>query len=143
MTRNRLLVVAGGLALAATVSLVFGIVLVSRDVGSYIAGHYQQYAHDANANRYSCSGSPSQIADTLAHYKSPAARASDGGNEYLRYSDYVVIVGPDGTRPCSIRVEGLGAGYSHGSYVFLGPGFTPGSPSGGSGGSPGGPGGVK
>lgn len=143
MTRNRLLLVAGGLALAATVSLVFGIVLVSRDVGSYIADHYQAYAHDANANRYSCSGSPKQVADTLTHYKSPSARASDGGNEYLRYSDYVVIVGPDGTRPCSIRVEDLGAGYSHGSYVFLGPGFTPGSPSGGSGGRPGGPGGVK
>lgn len=143
MTRNRLLLIAGGLALAATISLVSGIVLVSRDVSSYVAGHYQEYAHDANAKRYVCSGSPKQVADTLAHYKSPSARASNGENEYLRYSDYVVIVGPDGTRPCSIRVEDLGAGYSHGSYVFLGPGFTPGSPSGGSGGRPGGPGGVK
>ncbi|MBI2698816.1 MULTISPECIES: DUF4247 domain-containing protein [Mycobacterium] len=143
MSRNRLLMIAGGLALAATVSLISGIVLVSRDVGEYIAGHYQQYARDANAKRYLCTGTPHQVADTLAHYKTPSARAADGGNEYLRYSDYVVIVGPDGTRPCSIRVEDLGAGYRHGSYVFLGPGFTPGSPSGGSGGSPGGPGGAK
>jgi hypothetical protein len=54
-----------------------------------------------------------------------------------------VIVGPDGNRPCSIRLEGLSAGYSHGAFLFLGPGFTPGSPSGGAGGSPGGPGGIK
>ncbi|MEQ0669918.1 DUF4247 domain-containing protein, partial [Mycobacterium tuberculosis] len=51
----------------------------------------------------------------------------------------IVTVGPDGTYPCIIRVENLSAGYNHGAYVFLGPGFTPGSPSGGSGGSPGGP----
>ncbi|WP_205877642.1 DUF4247 domain-containing protein [Mycobacterium camsae] len=143
MSRNRLLVIAGGLALAATVSLVSGIVLLSRDIGEYIAGHYQEYAHDASTKRYVCAGSPKQVADTLAHYKTPAARASNGGSEYLRYSRNVVIVGPEGTRACSIRVEDLGAGYGHGSYVFLGPGFTPGSPSGGSGGSPGGPGGVK
>jgi hypothetical protein len=120
-----------------------GLVLASRDVGSYIAEHYQEYAHDANGKRYACTGSPKRVADTLAHYKAPSARASNGSSEYLRYSRYIVVVGPDGIRPCSIRVESLGAGYSHGSYIFLGPGFTPGSPSGGSGGSPGGPGGSK
>lgn len=54
-----------------------------------------------------------------------------------------MIVGPDGNYPCSIRVEPLSAGYSHGAFVFLGPGFFPGSPSGGAGGTPGGPGGTK
>ncbi|MDP7702610.1 MULTISPECIES: DUF4247 domain-containing protein [unclassified Mycobacterium] len=143
MSRNRLLLLAFGLAVAGSAFLGVGLVLVNRDVGSYIADHYQEYVHDANARRYICSGSPRQVADTLAHYKTPAARASSGGTEYLRYRDHIVVIGPDGTRPCSIRVEDLGAGYSHGSYVFLGPGFTPGSPSGGSGGRPGGPGGVK
>jgi hypothetical protein len=143
VTRNRLLLIAFGLAVAASACLGTGLVLVSRDIGSYIAGHFQEYAHDANAKRYVCSGSPGQVADALARYKSPSARASSGGSEYLRYSRYIVVVGPDGVRPCTVRVEGLSAGYSHGSYVFLGPGFTPGSPSGGSGGRPGGPGGAK
>jgi len=31
----------------------------------------------------------------------------------------------------------------YGAFIFLGPGFSPGSPSGGAGGTPGGPGGVK
>ena len=43
----------------------------------------------------------------------------------------------------SIRVEDLGGGYSGGAFVFLGPGFNPGSPSGGVRGGGGGPGSVK
>jgi len=143
VSRNRLLWVAFGLAVAASAFLGVGLVLVNRDIGSYIAEHYQEYAHDANGKRYVCTGSPKQVADTLADYKTPSARASNGNSEYLRYSNDIVIVGPDGNYPCSIRVEPLSAGYSHGAFIFLGPGFTPGSPSGGSGGSPGGPGGTK
>jgi len=141
--RTRLFWIAGGLAVAAIVCLVFGISLQTKNIASYIASHYQEYSHDTNGTRYACTGSPGQVADSLAGYQKPAARASSGNNEYLRYSSNIVIVGPDGSRPCSIRVEGLNAGYNHGSFIFLGPGFTPGSPSGGSGGSPGGPGGTK
>ncbi len=143
VSRNRLLLISGALALAATASLIIGIMLLNKDIASYVAGHYREYSRDANGTRYACSGSPDDVADTLADYQEPAARASNGDNEYLRYSNNIVIVGPDGSRPCSIRVESLNAGYSHGAFVFLGPGFTPGSPSGGSGGRPGGPGGVK
>ncbi|MEB3983123.1 DUF4247 domain-containing protein [Mycobacterium sp. 663a-19] len=143
MSRKALFWIAGGLAAAAVASLVFGIVLLNKNIGSYIAGHYHEYARDANGTRYQCSGSPEEVADTLADYKAPEARADSGNSEYLRYSDSIVIVGPDGNYPCSIRVEGLGAGYSHGAFIFLGPGFTPGSPSHGTGGTPGGPGGTK
>jgi Domain of unknown function (DUF4247) len=143
MSRNRLFWIAGGLAVAAVVSLVFGIVLQQKDIGSYIAGHYREYSRDANGTRYLCTGSPEQVANTLANYQAPEARASNGDNRYLRYSNNIVTVGPDGNYPCSIRVESLSAGYSHGAFIFLGPGFTPGSPSGGAGGSPGGPGGTK
>jgi Domain of unknown function (DUF4247) len=143
VSRNQLLWIAFGLAIAGSACLGVGLVLANRDIGSYIAEHYQEYGHDANGKRYVCTGSPKQVADTLAHYQAPSARASKDNSEYLRYSRYIVVVGPDGTRPCSIRVESLSAGYSHGSYIFLGPGFTPGSPSGGSGGRPGGPGGSK
>ncbi len=39
MSRNRLFLVAGSLAVAAAVSLISGITLLNRDVGSYIASH--------------------------------------------------------------------------------------------------------
>jgi hypothetical protein len=143
VSRNRLFLVGAGLAILATGCLILGLLLQQKDIGSYIASHYSQYSSDANGKRYACTGSPKQVADTLATYDEPEARAANGASQYLRYSNDIVTVGPDGTHPCSIRVEGLGAGYSHGSFIFLGPGFTPGSPSGGGGGRPGGPGGTK
>lgn len=143
MSRNRLFVTAGLLAVGAVVCLTIGIILLQKNIASYVAGHYHEYAHDVNGTRYQCSGSPEQTADALAEYAAPEARADNGNSEYLRYSNNIVIVGPDGNYPCSIRVESLSAGYSHGAFLFLGPGFSPGSPSGGAGGSPGGPGGTK
>jgi hypothetical protein len=143
VSRNKLFVLALGLAASSILSLVFGISLQHKDIRSYIASHYQEYSRDAGGTRYLCTGSPSQVANTLSGYQSPAARADNGGNQYLRYDDAIVSVGSDGTHPCSIRVEDLAAGYSHGSFIFLGPGFYPGSPSRGSGGSTGGPGGTK
>jgi Domain of unknown function (DUF4247) len=143
VTRNRLFVIAVVLALASFTSLFFGISMQHKDIRSYIAAHYREYSHDADGTRYLCDGSPAKVANTLADYQSPAARASSAGTQYFRYDDAIVSVGPDGQHPCSIRVEGLGAGYSHGAFVFLGPGFYPGAPSGGAGGSSGGPGGTK
>ncbi len=129
MSRKGLFVLALGLAASSILSLVLGISLQHKDIRSYIASHYQEYARDAGGTRYQCTGSPTQVADTLTGYQSPAARASNGGTQYLRYDDAMVSVGVDGTHPCSIRVEDLAAGYSHGSFIFLGPGFYPGSPS--------------
>jgi len=143
MSRNRLFVVAVVLALTSFTSLFFGISLQRKDIRSYIASHYREYSHDADGTRYLCEGSPAQVANSLAGYQSPAARASNAGSQYLRYDDAIVSVGPDGQHPCSIRVEGLGGGYSHGAFIFLGPGFYPGAPSSGTGGSSGGPGGTK
>lgn len=143
MSRNRLFVIAGVLGAAAVACLIFGIILLQKNVASYVAGHYHEYARDANGTRYQCTGPPEKVADTLADYAQPDARADNGKTEYLRYSNNIVIVGPDGGYGCSIRVEPLSAGYSHGAFIFLGPGFSPGSPSGGAGGTPGGPGGIK
>lgn len=143
MSRNRLFVIAGVLGAAGVTCLIFGIILLQKNIASYVAGHYHEYARDVNGTRYQCSGSPDQVADTLADYATPDARADNGKTEYLRYNNNIVIVGPDGSYPCSIRVEPLSAGYSHGAFIFLGPGFSPGSPSGGAGGTPGGPGGTK
>ena len=143
MSRNRLFLVAGVLAIAAFVCLVSGIALLHKDIRSYVAEHYQEYFHDANGTRYVCEGSPAQVADSLAAYQAPAARAFSGGDHYLRFHRNIVIVGPDGPYPCSIRVERLSGRYNHGAFIFLGPGFYPGAPSGSSGGSSGGPGGSK
>lgn len=143
MSRNGLFGIAFALATTSILCLVVGLSLQHKDIRSYIASNYAQYSRDAGGTRYICSGSPGQVADTLAGYQQPAARATNGGTHYLRYDDAIVSVGADGTRPCTIRVEDLSAGYSHGSFIFLGPGFYPGSPSRGSGGSAGGPGGTK
>jgi hypothetical protein len=143
MSRNRLLLVAAALAVTSFTCLILGISLLHRDIRSYIAGHYREYSHDAGGTQCTCDGTPAQVADTLASYQDPEARAASAGSQYLRYDDAIVTVGPDDKHPCSIRVEDLGAGYSQGAFIFLGPGFYPGAPSGGAGGSPGGPGGTK
>ena len=143
MSRKGLFLLAFGLVAASFVSLISGTVLLHKEIRSYLAAHYQEYSHDAGGTRYLCTGPPTQVANTLVGYQRPAARASSAGTEYLRYDDAIVSVGPDGPHPCSVRVEDLAAGYSHGAFIFLGPGFYPGAPSGGAGGSPGGPGGTK
>lgn len=144
MTRTGLFWLAGGLALAGVVFLFLGISLQNKDIRSHVAENYAAYSHGAEATSYECTGSPSEVADRLAGYQRPEARATDRGIEYLRYDDDIVIVGPDGGRPCTIRVEDVrGSRYSGGGFIFLGPGFFPGAPAGGAGGSPGGPGGTK
>lgn len=138
MTRGQLFVLAGGLVIGAVLCLVLAASL-GPNIRSHLGEEYTAYGD----SRYTCDGTPKQAAEDIAEFQSPIAEASDRGSEYLRYSDDIVIVGPDGNRPCTVRVEDLDAGYSGGSFIFLGPGFNPGSPAGGSGGSPGGPDGTK
>ena len=142
MRRIHFFLLSGGLAVAAAACLYFGVTLLP-NIGSYVTDNYQRYSGSGDTARYACSGSPADVADDLAEAQDPEAQASNGKTSYLRYDENIVTVGPDGNRPCSIRVEGLGGGYNHGSYVFLGPGFYPGSPASGSSGSPGGPDGTK
>jgi len=142
VSRTVLFVISGLLAVAAATCLYFGVTLLP-DVRSYVNSNYQRYAGTGDSARYACSGSPSAVASDLADAQEPDTQASNGATTYLRYDDNIVTVGPDGNRPCSIRVEGLNGGYSHGMYMFLGPGFYPGSPASGSSGTPGGPDGTK
>jgi hypothetical protein len=131
MTRNNLFWLAGGLAVAGFVMLFIGISLMGNNIRSYVASNYQEYSRDGDGARYACDGTPDRVAHEIAQAQPPEAE------------DDVVSVGPDGGRPCSIRVEDTDARYSSGGFIFLGPGFTPGSPAGGSGGGPGGPDGSK
>lgn len=143
MTRTGLFWIAGGLAVAGAIFLLWGMSLMNNGIRSHLDDTYKQYSSDADGARYECDGSPQVVADQIAESSEPEAQARDGGNEYLRYEDDIVTVGPDGNHPCSIRVEDTDARYSSGGFIFLGPGFTPGSPAGGSGGGPGGPDGSK
>jgi hypothetical protein len=143
MTRTNMYWLAFGLAISGFVCLFWGISLMGKDVRSHLAGNYREYSRDGDGARYACDGSPQLVATELAQVYEPEAQARDRDTEYLRYEDDIVTVGPDGARECSIRVEDTDARYSGGGFIFLGPGFTPGSPSGGSGGSPGGPDGNK
>ena len=138
MSRNQYFLLAAALVALGGLFLVLGISRLA-DARSYVAKNYQEYATDSDGTRYACDESPGTVAAKVAAEEEPEARATDRGTEYLRYDDYIVTVGAHNARSCSIRVEDLAAGYSRGSYIFLGPGFTPGSPAGGSGGSPGGP----
>jgi Domain of unknown function (DUF4247) len=141
--RSNLFWLAGGLAVAGFALLFIGTSLMGNNIRSNVAGNYDEYSRDGDGARYACDGSPRLVANKIAEMQEPEARASDRGTEYLRYEDDIVTVGPDGGRPCSIRVEDTDARYSGGGFIFLGPGFTPGSPAGGSGGGPGGPDGSK
>lgn len=143
MSRNGLFGVAGVLTVLGALALISGMMLMNKDVRGHVSETYRQYSADGGDGRYECSGSPVSVADDIADYDAPESRASDRGSEYLRYSDDIVIVGPDGQYPCSVRVEDINSRYSGGGFIFLGPGFTPGSPAGGAGGSSGGPGGTK
>src|SRR3979490_726991 len=111
MSRMYLFVVCGGLAVAAAVCLYFGITLLP-NIGSYVTDNYQQYAGSGDTARYACTGSPNDVAAGLAEAEDPDGQARYGKTSYLRYDDNIVTVGPDGNHPCSIRVEGLAAGYS-------------------------------
>ena len=99
VSRNRLFVIAAVLAITSFTTLIFGISLQHKDTRSFIAAHYQEYSHDAGGTRHLCTGSPTQVADTLAGYQRPAARTSSAGSQYLRYDDAIVSVGPDGAHP--------------------------------------------
>ncbi|TFV60446.1 DUF4247 domain-containing protein [Mycobacterium sp. PS03-16] len=143
MSRGGLFTLSGILAVAGVIFLFLGVSLMGGNIRTYVAENYQEYASDGDGINYVCTGSPATVADDLAEHVPPEARTTDQGRTYLRYDDDIVIVGPDGARPCTIRVEDLGARYSRGGFIFLGPGFFPGSPSGGAGGSSGGPDGAK
>jgi len=75
---------------------------------------------------------------TTCEAQDPEAQVSNGRRSYLRYDDNIVTVGPDGNRPCSIRVEGLDSDIATARMCSWGR-LLPGSPASGSSGSPGGP----
>lgn len=130
-----------GVAVAVAVALLTACSGQS-DIRKFIADTYEQRSSTRDTATFASTDPVGTTTARIVQRKEPAARQADGGAEYLRYDDDIVIVSPD-PAGSSIRVEDLGGGYSGGAFVFLGPGFNPGSPSGGVRGGGGGPGGVK
>ncbi|SSC25423.1 Protein of unknown function DUF4247 [Klenkia terrae] len=106
----------------------------------FIRDTYSSTGRDGDGESFS---SPDPVGTTsadIAAAAKPAARQSDGGAEYLRYDDDIVIVTAS-TSGSTVRVEDVDGRYSRGYYSYLGTGFRPGSPA--SGGGDGGPGDGK
>ncbi|MCF6746526.1 DUF4247 domain-containing protein [Blastococcus sp. KM273128] len=106
-------------------------------VRDFLDGTYERTSTDDDTWVYS---SPDPVGTTtaaIADAVRPAERQADGGNEYLRYDDDIVIVSA-AAGGSTVRVEDLDGRYRSGFFAFLGPGFRPGSPAGtGGGGGPG------
>lgn len=109
-------------------------------VRDFLESTYERTEIVGDAAVYASPDPVGTTTETIVDAVPPAERQADGGNEYLRYDDDIVIVSaaPGGS---SVRVEDLDGRYRGGFFAFLGPGFRPGSPVGTGGG--GGPGDVK
>ncbi len=131
-----------------TTLLVAALVLAGCGIGSnvrnFVKDTYVLQSRSGDVATYSSRDPVGSTTSRIVGAVKPATRKADGGSEYLRYNDDIVIVSaaPGGS---TVRVEDLGGRYRNGFFAFLGPGFRPGSPAGGSGGfgGSGGPGGIK
>lgn len=104
------------------------------DVRDFLRDSYDLQNSSGDTDTYSSPDPVGTTTSAIVGATRPAERAADGGNEYLRYPDDIVIVSPS-PGGSSVRVEDIDGRYSNGFFVFLGPGFRPGSPAGGGGGS--------
>ncbi|WP_018635062.1 DUF4247 domain-containing protein [Parafrankia elaeagni] len=144
MTAARVARVAGttraafGLPLALPVALVVAVLPAcgsDNDARSWVADHYRRTGAQGDTVRYTSSDPVGRTAAAIAAGAAPAARATDRGNEYLRYADDIVIVSAAAAGAGStVRVEDLDDQFNRGQYAFLGSGFGPGSPADGDGG---------
>lgn len=132
---------ARSLVAATALAVLLGGCGAGGDVRGFLEDSYQRQGASGDTVTYTSAEPVGTVAAAIAAAEAPAARQADGGSEYLRYSDDIVVVGAAGGGGSTIRVEDLDAGYRGGAFIFLGAGFTPGSPAGGS--PAGGPGDSK
>jgi hypothetical protein len=127
-------------ALAAGAALLLGGCGIGDDVRNHLDDTYELQRTSGDSATYLASTPVGATTAAIVGAVPPAARQADGGSEYLRYDDDIVIVSaaPNGS---TVRVEDLDERYRSGHYSYLGPGFNPGSPAGGA--TDGGPGDGK
>jgi hypothetical protein len=107
---------------------------------NHLDGAYELLGESGDTATYLAPTAVGATAAAIAGALPPAARGADGGSEYLRYDDDIVIVS-GASNGSNVRVEDLDEGYRSGRYRHLGSGFDPGSPAGGA--TDGGPGDSK
>ena len=130
--RARLPVVLARLVLVGAVLVLAGCG-IGGDVRDHLDDTYDLQGTSGDTATYVAGTAVGATAAAIAGAVNPAARATDGGAEYLRYEDDIVIVSgaPSGS---TVVVEDLDERYRNGAYAHLGPGFDPGSPAGDDGG---------
>jgi hypothetical protein len=123
------------MALAAAVLALAGCG-IGNDVRNFIDNTYALQNRFGDTAVYASDDPVGPTTSTIVNAVNPAARAADGGAEYLRYDEDIVTVSaaPDGS---TVRVEDLDDRYRGGFFAFLGAGFRPGAPGAGSSGGPG------
>jgi hypothetical protein len=127
-------------ALVAAAALLLGGCGAGNDIDDHLDATYQVQNRSGDSATYTAATPVGTTVAAIAAAVPPAARQADGGSEYLRYDDDIVIVSaaPTGS---TIHLEDLDNRYRSGFFAFLGPGFNPGSPAGGA--TSGGPGDSK
>jgi hypothetical protein len=120
LTTKRLATFAAGLLAA-----LFLLTACGSAEQDYIEDTYDHVSTVGDTDIYRASSQVRPTADDIAQNTSPAARADDGVNEYLRYDENIVIVRPDTRGGSEISVEDLDGNFRRGAYAFLGAGFRP------------------
>jgi hypothetical protein len=117
-------------AVLAAAALLLGGCGVGNGVDDHIEDTYELQNRSGDSATYLATTPVGATAAAIAAAVPPAARQADGGAEYLRYDDDIVIVSaaPGGS---TVHIEDLDERYRSGYFLFLGPGFRPGSPAGG------------
>ena len=111
------------------------------DVRASLRDEFGDAARSGESETWQSPDPVGTVTGRIVGARDPLARRADGGNEYLRYDDDVVIVSPAPGGGSQIVAEDLDGRYRGGGFAFLGAGFSPGSPASGSG--DGGPGDAK
>ena len=116
--------------------LVLGGCGFDNDVRDFINNTYVLQSSNGDTAVYASDDPVGPTTSTIVNAVNPAARQADGGSEYLRYDDDIVIVSP-AVGGSTVRVEDLDGRFRGGFFAFLGAGFRPGAPGTGFGGGPG------
>ena len=105
------------------------------DIRSYLREEFGSSSRAGESETWQNNRPVGTVTAAIVGDREPLARRADGGNEYLRYDDDVVIVSAAPGGGSQILAEDLDSGrYRAGAFAYLGPGFSPGSPVPGDGG---------
>jgi hypothetical protein len=108
--------IAGGLVAGlGVIALVAALLTGGSSPRGWIAKKYTRTATDT----YRASGAPAKVASDITRKFRPSERADDSAGVFLRYSNAVVAVLPDGVQGSRITVDDADRGYRR-YYSYVG-----------------------